>query len=357
MPERPHDWDQQIKRFPNKSFGYESAWLDYLGSAYPRNKIEYFEIRNAARVVGYFCMARVKKLRFSIYRSPLAGPGRHLGPLVEPHVDQSEFVRELVELCKSRRIAHLEISNDWLDECLMRSMGFRVLSNVVHVCPLDGGEAAAWARMRGTCRTRLRKAENSGLVAETTEDPGIVDVFYSQFARVLERKQLPIPYSLTMARAMFRHLVPVDKLFAIRVTYKGQVIATGLYPHDDRALYYLDAGYDDDYLHLSPNELLHWTAMKLAIARGIPIFKIGIGSPSRFTLKFGVTELPYLVYRKSFVPLLETAQTGYVLGRRMVRVARRELGTVWATARSKGVSSLSLAMVHDHLSGLADRTL
>jgi len=145
MPERPYDWDQQIKKFPNKSFGHESAWLDYLGSAYPRNKIEYFEIRDAARVVGYFCMARVKKLSFSIYRSPLAGAGRHLGPLVEPHVDQGELVRDLVELCKSRGIAHLEISSDWLDECLIRSMGFRVLPNVV-TCARSTAENPRYGR-------------------------------------------------------------------------------------------------------------------------------------------------------------------------------------------------------------------
>jgi len=338
MPKRPHDWDQQIRRFPNKNFGHESAWLDYLGSAYPRNPIEYFEIRDATRVVGYFCMARVKKYRFSLYRSPLAGAGRCLGLVVEPHVDQSELVRGLVELCKSNRIAHLEISNNWLDERLMRRMGFRVLPNVVHVCRLEGGERAVWARMQSRCRARIRKAEKNGLVAETTDDPGIVEVFYSQFTRVMERKHLPVPYSLTMARAMFRHLVPVDKLFAIRVKYRDRVIATGLYLHDDRALYYLDAGYDEDYLHLSPNELLHWTAMKLAIVRGIRSFQIGIGSPSRFTQKLGGDELPCPVYRKSFVPLLETVQTGYVVGRRMVHAVGRQLRTAWTTASGNGVS-------------------
>jgi hypothetical protein len=228
----------------------------------------------------------------------------------------------LIEHCKKHRIAYLELCNEWLDSSLMRRLGFRASVDVEQVCSLDGGQAAVWARMRGGCRTRIRKAENHGLVATPTEDPGIVDVFYSQFNEVLERKRLTAPYSRTMARALFRHLVPADRLFAIQVKHENKVIATALYPHDERTLYFLDAGYDANYLHLSSNELLHWTAMKLAIARGITKFSINTGQPSRFTEKFGVHEVPYVVYRQSFVPILEAARKVYLFGRRIARAAQ-----------------------------------
>jgi hypothetical protein len=238
-------------------------------------------------------------------------------------VDQSEFVRCLVRLCRANRIAHLEISNDWLDESVMRRMGFRVSADVMHVCPLDGGDSGVWARMKGVCRTRIRKAEHSGLRAEMTEDPAIVDVFYSQFTSVLKRRRVAVPYSLATLRSLFRHLVPADRLFAIQVKHQDRVVATGLYPHDERALYYLDSGYDPAYMHLASNELLHWTAIKLAVARGIPMFRIASGRSSRFTQKFGGTVAPYLIYRQSFVPLVETARAAYLVGRRIAREARR----------------------------------
>jgi hypothetical protein len=334
---RPPDWDQRIRRFPNKSFGHESAWHDYVYSVSPGTTIEYFEIRDAGRTVGYFCMARMKKLLYSLYRSPMSGPGRHLGPVVEPHVNQDDFVRCLIELCRSSRIAHLEISNDWLDESVMRRTGFRATADVVHVCPLDGGNSGVWARMWGACRTRIRKAERNGLRAEVTDDPGIVDVFYSQFTGVLKRKRLPVPYSLAAARSLFRHLIPADMLFAIQVKFEGRVGAAGLYPHDERALYHLDSGYDPNYLHLAANGLLHWTAIKLAIARGIPLFRMSSGRSSRFTQQFGGAEAPYVVYRQSLVPFAESARAAYLVGRNIASKAKA-VSTSWARLRETGAA-------------------
>ena len=60
------------------------------------------------------------------------------------------------------------------------------------------------------------------------------------------------------------------------------------YPHDDQTMYFWDSGYDPAYLHLSPNELLHWTAMKERIARGLSHLNIGgAPRPRLFTRKFG----------------------------------------------------------------------
>ena len=333
---RPPDWDQQIRRFPNKSLGHESAWLDYVCAVSPGTTIDYFEIRDAGRVVGLFCMARVKKFWYSLYRSPLSGPGRHLGPVVEPHVNKFDFIRSLCALCKSSRIDHLEISNDWLDEDVMRQAGFRVSADVVHVCPLDGGSSGVWARMKGACRTRIRKAERSGLKPEATDDPGIVDVFYSQFTDILKRKRLPHPYSLAAVRTLFRYLIPADRLFAIQVKYEGRLVATGLYPHDERTLYYLDSAYDLDFMHLASNEMLHWMAIKLAISRGISQFRMSSGQSSRFTQKFGGAAAPYLVYRKSFVPFVETARSAYLVGRQIAR----EIGSASSWFRGPGTSAM-----------------
>lgn len=66
LARRPPDWDQQIRRFPNKTLGHESAWLDHVSSVSPRTTIEYFEIRDGSHVVGYFCMARVQKFLYSL---------------------------------------------------------------------------------------------------------------------------------------------------------------------------------------------------------------------------------------------------------------------------------------------------
>ncbi len=314
LPARPPDWDHRIQRFPNKTLFHETPWLEYVRSSRRHTEIDYFEIRRGPDCVGYFCALRVERLGLSLWGSPLPGTGMYMGPVVEPHVDQGELLDLLMEHCRSQRLAHFELINDWLDPAVMQAAGFRVVTSVTHVCPLTGGTDAVWARMNGTCRTRIRKAEKTGLSVESADDGGIVDEFHPQFVRVLARKGLKPPYDLDQARSLFRHLGPPDRLFALRVKLQDRVIATGFYPHDDGTLYFLDSAYDPEYLHCCPNNLLHWTAMKLAMERGITTFNIGGGpNPSRFTQKFGGYLQPYRTYRKSLIPLFDTARQLYHL--------------------------------------------
>jgi len=312
LAKRPTDWDQLIQAFPNKTLFHEAAWLDYMHSIHPLGRTEHFEIVDGSSTVGYFCAVRVKKLLIDVWGSPLPGTGMYLGPLVHKDVDQFEVVRLIIDHCKENRIAHIELSNDWLKPEVMQALGFQVHANFTHICPLDGGVASVWARMKGTCRTRIRKAEKSGLAAQLTSDPAIVDWFYPRFVRGLEQKGVAPVYGIDTPRALLKHLLPAGRVFALTVKHGNEVIAAGFYPHDDQSMYYWDSAYDPDYLQLSPNELLHWTAMKLAMDRGIPLFNIGGGpNPSRFTQKFGGSTVPYVVYCKSILPFLSTAKRLY----------------------------------------------
>jgi hypothetical protein len=315
LPGRPDDWDRVIQKFPTKTLFHESAWLDFVLTVHPQGRLEYFEIRQGGAPAGYFCAVRIHKIMsLTVYGSPLPEAGMYMGPLISGGVAQAEVVQALVRVCKSNRIACLEMANDWLDPQLMRRLGFKVSPSVTHVCPLPEDETWAWAALRGTCRTRIRKAKKSGLEADITDDPAIVDHFYRYISQVLESKGRQPQYGIERPRSLMSCLTPADRLFSVRVTYKGKVIGVAFYPHDDRSMYYWDGASDPAHLELCPNELLHWTAMREAIRRRIPRFNIGGGPvPSRFTRKFGGGDVPYHTYRRSFVPFLETARNLYHL--------------------------------------------
>jgi len=313
LPGRPTEWNKDIQGYATKTLFHESAWLDFVQTIHPQGQVEYFEIRQGDAIRGYFCAVRVKKvMSVLVYGSPLPEAGMYMGPLVSSGVAQAEVVQALVRICRANRIACLELANDWLDPQLMRRLGFKVSPNVTHVCPLSRNEATAWASLRGTCRTRIRKARKSGLEAEITVDASIVDDFYRFMTLALERKGRSPQYGIERPRSLMACLTPADQLICVRVRYQGRVIGAALYPHDEHAMYYWDGASDLAYLELCPNELLHWTAMKEAIRRGIPLFNIGGGPvPSRFTQKFGGGEVPYNRYRRNFIPFLETARNLY----------------------------------------------
>lgn len=55
LPERPTNWDQEIRKFATKTLFHESAWLDFMMLKVPQQRgVKYFEIRQNGTLVGYF---------------------------------------------------------------------------------------------------------------------------------------------------------------------------------------------------------------------------------------------------------------------------------------------------------------
>jgi hypothetical protein len=263
--------------------------------------LQFVRIADGAQLEGYLCALRTKRLLLGIWGSPFPGTGMYLGPMWRSDVDQAEFIGAIDEHCARSGIAHLRLCNDQLRPQVMEALGFREQRSVTFESPLFGGEGGVWDRMRGNCRTRIRKATKGGLVGELTTDPGFADEFYALYSQIMKWKGMAPEYGVQRCRALWRHLMPANKLFAVRVRHQDRVIAAGLYPHDDHAMYFWEGGYDPGYAHLSPNELMYWTAMKAAIESGIEVFRIGgAPQPSRFTQKFGGGLVPYVIYEKTY---------------------------------------------------------
>jgi hypothetical protein len=262
--------------------------------------------------VGYFCTLKVRKMMLlSIYGSPLGGTGtNYMGPIVNKDADQSELISALIELCMKRGIAHFELSHDWLDPAVMESHGFTVYKGVTHVCALPTSEETAWSHLKSTCRNRIRNAEKSGLVVEMTHDPSIVDHYYAQLREVYAKQGMMVPFSKDRPRSLFEHLLPSNRIFPVWVKHQDMVIAAGLFPHDARCVYFWGAASWLRHQHLCPNELLHWTVMRLAISRGIPLYNM-CGGTSQFKNKFGGSDVPYNNYSWSAFPFLRRARQMY----------------------------------------------
>lgn len=311
LNERPNDWNCIIKRYETKTLFHEAAWLDHISSIHPEGRIEYFRIAEGSNTLGYLCGLRFRKFLLSVFGSPLRGTGtNYMGPIVNRGVDQAKLVQAILEEFKKNGIAHLEFSNDWLESGVMKAQGFNVHHSVTHICPLPDNEEAAWGLLRSTCRNRIRKAEKNGLVVEMTDDPSIVDHFYSQYKEVYGKQGLAVGYDIDRPRSLFNALMPADRIFPLWVKHKGEVIAAGFFPHDERCVYFWGAASWLKYHPLCPNEILHWTVTKLAIARHIPLYNM-CGGTSQFKDKFGGSDVPYVTYTRSFLPFLEAARKLY----------------------------------------------
>jgi hypothetical protein len=230
--------------------------------------------------------------------------------MLEPGVDHVEAVRAMMSFLRRSFTAHVELASTFLEEGVLADAGFSVLRRVTHLVPLPPDEALAWKGLKSTARNRVNKAIASGLVAEVVTDPGIVAQFFEQFVEVYAKQGLAVPYGVERPQSLFTALMSAGRLLPIRVRNGDDVIAAGLFPFDERCVYFWGAASWLRAQALCPNELLHWTVMREAIARKIPQYNM-CGGNNQFKDKFGGTDIPFNHYTRSFLPLLPQARRAY----------------------------------------------
>jgi hypothetical protein len=308
---RPANWDEVISHFHTKTLFHEGAWLDHVQTVHPQGRIVYYEIRDGGERLGFHCALRITRMMIPIHGSPLGGTGSNfMGPLVNEDVDQQELVHALIRLFGPRHFLHLELSNPWLNRSVMEEAGFEVQEGVTHICRLPRKEDAAFASLSTEARNRVRKSAKNGVVVERTDDPAVVTHFFEQFREVYGKQGMITPFGESRPRSLFNHLMPAGRLLAMWARRGEEVLATGLFPFDDRSIFFWGAASWLRHQHLCPNEALQWGVFQFAVENEIPIYNM-CGGKSQFKNKFGGEDIPYLTYHKSALPLLKTARRLY----------------------------------------------
>jgi hypothetical protein len=292
-PDEATRWDELIAPYESSQLFHRRAWLDYLVASRGLD-IRLWAIHRNSDTVGYFCGGVLQKSPFRILASPLKGWGTNsLGPVANRDIDQIAFLRALDELAAREHFAMLEIENPLLQADLMERADYIAVSQPTYIVSLATSDT------------------KTGLIAEETDNPGLADEFFDEFVEVLSRKNLFPPYDRKCPRLlMFQYLKPPGLLMALRISEaSGKTIATGLFPHDDRTLYFWGGASRIDSWSSCPNDLLQWTAMEIASQRGLSVYNMcGFG---HFKSKFGGTLLTPKRWHKYYRRSARWAHRGY----------------------------------------------
>ena len=306
-------WDELIAPYPGRELFHRRAWLDYLAESRGID-VRMWTIRNGEGSLGYFCGGIVQKGPFKVLGSPLKGWGTNsMGPVVRADASDLELLHALDDLARRERLAMTELEHTALDEDALRALRYEPVPSATYVVSLTpGDEETMWHRLDSTCRNRIRKAMRSGLVVEDTDDPAIADEFYDQYTDLMARKGLVPPYARQSPRLLVRHLRRAGLLVALRVRdAEGRIVATGLFPHDEHTVYFWGGASWHDSRDLCPNDLMHWTLMRMAASRGI--VRYNMCGDGRFKRKFGGQLQALRRWRKCYWRSARWAQRGYAL--------------------------------------------
>jgi hypothetical protein len=182
-------------------------------------------------------------------------------------------------------------------------------------------EAEMWNRLSSVCRNRIRRGMRNGLRVEAVTDRAFIGTYYAQLCDVFARQALVPTYGIERVENLWNELMPAGKLLALRVVKGDEMLATGLFPFDDRALFFWGGASWTGAYSECPNELLHWSAMCFAAERAIPAYNMsGVG---QFKAKFGGRAVAIERWYKGLSPVARIARPAY---RRYIRTRQRILG-------------------------------
>lgn len=286
-PDEAARWDDLIAPYETRQLFHRRAWLDYL-AATRALRLDFWAIRESGRTLGFFCGGILRKGPFKILGSPLKGWGTNfMGPVAGRDLDGQAFLGAVDDLARRERLAVVEMESPFLEDRTFETHGYEPVEQqtyVVDLVPAEPGKV--WDRIDLKSRQKIRKAQRLGASIHEASGADFAAEFYDQFVEVLARKTLSPPYGPECAPALLDRLGREGMVYALEIKDpEGRSIATGIFPHDDRTVYYWGGASRLSGWAYSPNDLLQWAAMEAACKRGIRVYNMcGYGY---FKSKFG----------------------------------------------------------------------
>lgn len=309
-PEEVSRWDELIAPYDGREVFHRRAWLDYL-AATRCVQLRFWKIQDDEGTLGFFCGAIARKGPYRILGSPLRGWGTNfMGPVMKTGADQHRFVAALDSLARRDRLAIVEIEYPTQPDDLLEKARYEsTVSWTYWVDLTPGDEDAMLARMDKSRRYGIRRAIKGGLLVEEADDR-ISDEYCDLFSDVMLRKGLALPYPRSYVSTMYEKLTPAGYLFSLRVKDSdGHLLAAGLFPHDDRTMYFWGGASSVEGKRLYASDLLHWRAMTLAAERGL--VRYDLSGWGRFKKEFGGTLITLKRWHKSYSRTARWARRGY----------------------------------------------
>jgi CelD/BcsL family acetyltransferase involved in cellulose biosynthesis len=265
-----------------------------------------------ARVYGYTPLMLTSKddaghttgtLPLALVKNPLGG--RHLiafpfsdyCPLEAEDGAATDLIEQALALNARLRSRYLELRTG-PSEILARRGDFVAGDLYVRwLLRLDAGTDTVWKKIKKPVQRQVEKAERSGMRVVFAESRSDVDTYHALHVRTRTRKHGMPAQPLSYFRALWDTFADDGTLQVLLAEHEGAVIAgIVVLASGDTARYAYGAS-DERYLHLAPNNLLMWRAIRWASEQGYATFDFGRTARDnpglmQFKRGWGATEEP-----------------------------------------------------------------
>lgn len=339
-PNADKRWDDFVVKHPQGTIYHLSDWMDLLKTTYNYNFFNIaLERSETGELAGVFPLIIVKSrltgnrlvsLPFTTYCNPLI-PEEELKNAIDFAIENYSDIH-YVEL------KFLENSQFEMPDVFKKNSSY-----VTHILSINGSLEKLFKSFHGTSiRQRIKRAKRSNLQFRIADKEDELKIFYKLETAVRKKKGLP-PQPYKFFTNMWMILKPKNLLFVPVVEFEGKIIAAAMVLKFKDTFYFEYSASNQNYLKLSPNQLLIWGIIKIASSTQIKYMDFGRSSLENRSLiefkeRWGAKkhQLSYYYYPKK-----KYNNTGSGVGRNSLEFCNRYLPNVLLRLQGK--------MIYPHL--------
>lgn len=317
-------------------------WVDCLCMAEPyRDASRLYETAGGRKIV--VPLVRRKGLPRALTTEASLPHGWGIGGLVADGGARPEDVHTVMADLLARPILRTSVRPDPLGADLWEAgvpQGFVKVPHLTHVLDLAGGFEGVWAdRISSKTRTKIRRAERSGLVVECEAGETLIPVFYDLYIRWLDHRARQRRIPVSVARWLGRRRELLQKFTTVAEAFgdacrtwvarlDGRPVAASiLLIYGANAMYWRNASDKESAGSTRANDLLQRMMIEDACSAGCRYYHMGesggVASLMHFKSRFGAVPYNYFEYFRERLPFTNLADRLHGLGKRV----EEKLGT------------------------------
>ena len=269
-------FDANHGRLSGRSPFHDPRWLQAVsdGIGFDLGFVGAFSGSDLTAVIPGF-LARRGPVR--LFGSPLRGTmTSYLGPVAlapaPTEVERRELIVAAAAFARRRwraRYARFTVRDADGSALPLPGPGWHQQRPPSYRLDLSPGEDEVFAGLKSSCRRNIRKAAREGVEIVDLDDPALFfDILQDTFRRHASTSWHPPRFFASIIDA----LVPPGLLWGLGARYEGEIIAAGLFLHDDREIHFLSGASRAGHGSLPTSYLLHWHAIARAIGEGLSVF-------------------------------------------------------------------------------------
>jgi len=289
------NWDELLLTNNQSTFFHTSAWARVLHESYKYKPLYFTSIDNGKisalipimEVKSFITGKRGVSLPFTDYCQPIVSDNNHSLSIMD----------DISKYGKKAGWRYIEIRGD---SHLFKGKTPSV-SYFGHTVDLTSDENKMLGKFRSSTKRNIKKAIKEGVKVEICDSLESMSEFYRLNCITRKCHGLP-PQPYKFFKKVHEHIITKKKGVVVMASHLKKTIAGAVYFHFGRKVFFKYGASASNYLHLRPNNLVMWEALKWYAQNGFKVFDFGrTESENEGLLQFkqgwGVKEEPINYYK------------------------------------------------------------